>query len=520
MNFLDFFNELKSQKLSVSSKEQIFQRVQLKKRQQLHINKINRFARVWVLWLVILWVSAVTYFSRLSWQIWEYEINEGYIGVNVAKESGLVAYADQIGTIINTVWEVSITNNGVVKSWSDLAHADKVLLLDGAELIFQMQGGVQAKIIGPAKFELEKEGERYVINMTEGEFVEIKSVPEVVEEPVITDRIFVEDEPNPQPKAPAAKSPIQVVVKTPEFEVESDTIDGDIDLVIQEKDGKQIVENTWADAVITKVIKDEVIVTELKSQQKADINGEVLIATITPDLEINEAQADQLKETIKNNELTISYTIEPDPTLDAKPVNEIQEDPKEEAAPAPVEKPAPVVAKLPEKVAKIIAEPIVVEPAPIPEPETQEEPLIQGKRVIGGADLASLQNATNSSVLLRDIRNIVTNHSHGNASGLQTSLSNVAAGLSPVTQGVLWWMLLNTSSPATLQNSIQSMIDNLEAKRYVPPVYTNRLKSMIAWLRLMQTIPSGSVEATCNFDCIVNDVLKVQPAQKSRLMLP
>lgn|GEM_PF-3451615 len=81
-------------------------------------------------------------------------------------------------------------------------------------------------------------------------------------------------------------------------------------------------------------------------------------------------------------------------------------------------------------------------------------------------------------------------------------------------------MILNTSSPQTLQGSIQAMIDNLELKRYVPPVYVNRLKSTIAWLRLMETIPSGSVEASCDFDCIVSDVLQIQPSQKSRLMLP
>jgi len=70
-----------------------------------------------------------------------------------------------------------------------------------------------------------------------------------------------------------------------------------------------------------------------------------------------------------------------------------------------------------------------------------------------------------------------------------------------------------------MANSVQALIDNLEAKRYVPPVYVNRLKSVIAWLRLVQTIPAGSVEITCNFDCIVQDVLKIQSHQKVRLML-
>ena len=70
-----------------------------------------------------------------------------------------------------------------------------------------------------------------------------------------------------------------------------------------------------------------------------------------------------------------------------------------------------------------------------------------------------------------------------------------------------------------MSSSIQSMIDNLDAKRYVPPVYTNRLKSVIAWMRLMQTVPAGSVDASCDFDCIVTDVLKIDQGQRARLML-
>jgi len=64
--------------------------------------------------------------------------------------------------------------------------------------------------------------------MLSGEFVELKSI-----EPVkpLTDREFVIDKPNPEPKT----KPVQVVVKTPDFEVTSDTSDGEIDMTITAK---------------------------------------------------------------------------------------------------------------------------------------------------------------------------------------------------------------------------------------------------------------------------------------------
>lgn len=65
--------------------------------------------------------------------------------------------------------------------------------------------------------------------MLAGEFVELKSIEPVAP---LTDREFVSDTPNQAPKA----KPLQVVVKTPDFEVTSDTSDGEIDMTITAKE--------------------------------------------------------------------------------------------------------------------------------------------------------------------------------------------------------------------------------------------------------------------------------------------
>jgi len=240
-----------------------------------------------------------------------------------------------------------------------------------------MEGGIQAKIIGPAEFDIEKENDIYVINMLAGEFVELKSV-EPEEEKVLTQKPFVTNEPNPIAEK-AAPSPVQVVVKTAEFEVSSDSSDGTIDMTITEQDGQQIVENSGADVIITKLIQDQKVVTPLKTKQKASINGDVHIAAITPDVDITEQQAEQIVETLKNNDLTISYKTEPsqsetEPTLLEENQEEI----------------VPVVAAEPAK-EEPIAQPKQAELPPLAQEEPQEEkkkdlpeePLVEGKRVIG-----------------------------------------------------------------------------------------------------------------------------------------
>ncbi len=521
MKFLDFFQFIKGQDLSRERKDLIFAAFQAKKRQWLFLQKMSVYTRVWALSLFIFAGLAVVYFWSIWWEEWNRELNDGFIWFNI-EEGSQVAYADEIWQIITTVGDVKITNNWITKSWSWLANADKVLLLVGAELVFEMQGWVQAKIIWPAEFELEKKDDKYLINMITGEFVEIKSVIDTEEDQPLTDREFVADVPNDAPiKTTKDNINVQVIVKTPEFEVVSDTSRWDIDMTITtEEDGKQVVENVWTDVVITKIIKDETVITELKSQQKAAINWEVHIAMITPDIEINEKQAEAIVENIKNNDLTISYKIEDSSNNEVETSK--QELKKEDKA--KVEEPLKnqAVPKVNDNsdnkpVAKVVEqekEGLVEDPAPV-----LEDLVADRKRVIDWSQLAMLQQATHGSVLMRDIRNIVASHVYWYEPGVQTSLTNLASSLHPVTQNILWWMNLTTSSISWMASSLESLISNLEAKRYVPPVYINRLKSTIAWLRLVQTVPSASVEATCDFDCIVTDVLKVQPNQRVRLML-
>lgn len=72
--------------------------------------------------------------------------------------------------------------------------------------------------------------------MLSGEFVELKSIEPVQEEETLTDRTFVSDEPTPEQKSEPKQQALQVVVKTPDFEVTGDTSDGEIDMTITAKE--------------------------------------------------------------------------------------------------------------------------------------------------------------------------------------------------------------------------------------------------------------------------------------------
>jgi len=159
--------------------------------------------------------------------------------------------------------------------------------------------------------------------MFSGEFVELKSIEEDIDEETNNDDPSSTDSPSPvltQPKTtspatPTKKKSVQVVVKTPEFEISSNTDDGEIDMTITTSDdGKQLVENTGAEVIITRTIKDERVVTELKTQQTASINGQVTIADIVaadPQIALNQEQAEELVATLKDD-LTITYKIDED----------------------------------------------------------------------------------------------------------------------------------------------------------------------------------------------------------------
>lgn len=150
--------------------------------------------------------------------------------------------------------------------------------------------------------------------------------------------------------------------------------------------------------------------------------------------------------------------------------------------------------------------------------DTIQNSIENNKRVISWEDLQARQRATNNSVLMRDIKNIAQFHAHGNSNSLQTSLSNLASTLSPIGYA-LWWMHIDATNIYSMDTSVSSLISNSEAKWYIPPTYIQVLKSIRAWLRVLQTVDTWSIEPSCGFECIVTEHLYITPDKRHFFML-
>lgn len=534
--FWKYILKEKTTTLDAERKRRLFAQIASKKEVKGSFIKARNLMKIWSFVWLFLVVSWVLFLWNYQWEPWVWESNDWYIWFNV-DDSVPVIYAEEIGRIIETSGWVSITSGWKEKNADHLTVSDTVKLLSGAELVFNVQDDVQAKIIWPAEFSLEKNGDTYVINMLSGEYVELKSInikSDVENEVSLTssttgdenkDKINDVSIQNPilekwrLPEEPTIKKKVKVVVKTPDFEVVSDSTDWAVDMVIREENWKQMVENTWVNVMITKVIKDERVITELKSQQIASINWEVkvletvveekaVVDVLVKDIDGEEAQI--LAEKIKNNDLKISYKIwEDSSTLD------FSETVDEDNSVSPKNNSKSIVeADLMEKnVSDDIDSPSLDNRA---ETDLKQE----NKRVISWDDLTSLILATNTSLIMWHIRWIVQNRAHWEYSAAQRSLLWLSWLFSPLSQNLLGWMNLDTRSAWSLAVSLQTALANIEAKRYIPPWYTNKLKSVIAWLRLIDTIAVWTVERSCSFECIIVDVLHISPSQRSFLLLP
>jgi hypothetical protein len=546
MKFSTYIQQQQSLSLTPESKELIYKRFEAKKRQKLFVSKALRYTRVSAFWGLVIVVVGVAYlWSFGGKEVGTREVGEWLVQFNIDKTKQ-VSYADEIWQIIETTGEVKIFANGKQKQASYLISSDKVLLLEWAALVFRVQDGVEAKIVWPAEFELDKSWDVYVINMLSGEYVELKSVE--IEVPK-TDRSFVLDQPNPLPKNVSVK----VLVKTVAFEVESDSAAWDIDMTITGKEWTQVVENVGVDVIITKVIKDEKVVTQLKSKQTASINEEVEVLDMSQEQILDEEEALVLAELIKNQDLVISYTLDSEEKNDDEQVVDTQ---TTDVAPAPLAKTGLLLSgagvilwtgvdivvgtwvlaavssegqdtyKLLDSNSKDEEQSIHTNiDSSVQQADNEQIPPsvdiqeVADKRVIDDINLVAIQSATESTRLMNHLRSLVMSQAYGNDRAKQSSLVSLSDTLSPISQQVLWGMALDTSSSLALSASLSTMIINLESKRYIPPIYIRQIKSVIAWLRLVDTLPAWSVETSCDFYCVTNDVLKIPESQKGYLML-
>lgn len=89
---------------------------------------------------------------------------------------GVGVQADYIGQIIEAKGDISIYNDGQLVESNMFRAGDKIVLPQGAEIMFHVSKIAQAKIVGPAEFIIEANGDGYTIALAKGMYAELKSL--------------------------------------------------------------------------------------------------------------------------------------------------------------------------------------------------------------------------------------------------------------------------------------------------------------------------------------------------------
>lgn len=294
MRLDDYFAHFRASKLDKEEQMQIYNQFLHKSHRVLNLSKVGYYAKVTSFSFAASLVAIVVYiafspetnrpFTQLA------QIGDGTVSI---EQSRGVVQADTVGRILVSQGDIHIFQEDKEVTVTDLTPNEKVILSPGAKVTFSVRDDLKATILGPAEFVLESLGTQdgiasYAINLLAGDYLEVVSY---------------KTSPT-QPKQ--VKQAEQVVIKTPDFQVENVKTDATVDVVIASNEqGKTMIANNGDDVLIKSLIKDEneEIVATVKSHQ---------IIALAEDLEIlppEEAEVALAK--LKDTPLAIRYEVEP-----------------------------------------------------------------------------------------------------------------------------------------------------------------------------------------------------------------
>ncbi len=529
MKIQDYFGSIKEKELSSTQKELIFRSFEAKKWHNLFVKKAASWVRpvsfafsfAFLAW----WIYFLSYFSDIA----KRESNDAYVALQIDEESSL-SLASEVGEIIAVKGDVRISNDGIISESANLYLYDKVLLLDGAELVFTLQGDVEAKILWPAEFNLEKEGEAYVINMISWTFLEVRSLEKKQE--IAPEEEEQKDE---EIKSKVAKKKFELIVKTEEFEVVSDAKSETIDMTIVEKDGKQVVQNSGDNLIIRKIIEDKRVVTELKTQQMASINGVIEVIALKAGAVLEEEEAVVVADSLKNSELTIAYQLGADGEKDSKEIEKILAnlDANTDGASfadslykynQELDEPNQFVWDSDESSSSFLGdmaarqqekalwkEEIInkeEENAEVTKVKSNQEELpnmfdlkstieideevekvdeeLQEKNVIWWAELDLIRSFASYGKLKVFVDQIRVSHENEDEEAWAQWRKNLWILVSPLWSSSLWGVRIDSSSTSTLAQTMETNISRIQERRFIPPEYIAALQSIVAELRWIE----------------------------------
>lgn len=269
MRLEDYFNDKKQSTVSETQKFAMYEKIitqraksRYSKRFSQKRSLLHTKSFIYGLTLTVLFVALYgTFFMQNN--TWKSEN-----GISIQTPNIKSVQADYIANIVNFDGDFFIEHKGIRIQTSNISNGDTVILDGETELVFQMDKTTQARIIWPAKFILEKDKDRYTLNIIHWDFVEIQSLQK--------------------------ENTQEIEVLADDFIVYQDKSSKAVKFQLINKGGKHIVANKW-----------ESKVTVSKNNKKTEINKAEL-ATIE-DNDITLLTVTEFNTAIKNKDISQTF---------------------------------------------------------------------------------------------------------------------------------------------------------------------------------------------------------------------
>lgn len=174
MNLKDYFDQKKQISVSNADKLEIYQKFITKRNQKTFYSKREFFSvktfSYWLIFIVLLIWLYWTYFFN-----WSIIINSDWFFVQKPNWIQSVQ-ADYIAKVIDFNWNFYIYNNWQYYQSSFIQDWDTVTLKKDSELIIHINNSTESKILWPAKFIINKNNDKYRLNLIYWDFIKVKSL--------------------------------------------------------------------------------------------------------------------------------------------------------------------------------------------------------------------------------------------------------------------------------------------------------------------------------------------------------
>lgn len=214
MNVQEYFSTQRKFSLSDKQKLEIFKEI---RQRRFTISYAKWFSRSYktiftaiVLVVVFFWI----------WGFWV-QRNWGIDNIFFSTQPQIpgTTFADHIAEIVNVKGERYLQNGNKITISSYLHHGDTIYLKEKSEIIFHLDDGSQASIVGPAIFSLFKIADhQYQLQISEGQFIKLSH-----QQPQNSRELIIDD----------------MILTTPQNQT--------LDLQIAKNDNETMIQNHWAE---------------------------------------------------------------------------------------------------------------------------------------------------------------------------------------------------------------------------------------------------------------------------------